>query len=250
MLDETARKRTFDHAMELWFAPEIQRRKEAGKLPDSFSLKAAQVLIHPDARPSEIRLNEEVEAIGQVKFKDGIIKNEGDPVYASDLDGSLTISLPDTTDRNCGHFTLICIADKWYASFDFRYNKHHAKELLNAAEEFLETGSSALSTGRLRPAIDNLFSAIELAAKAHVITTPTSNDPIDIKSHNQIHQQFNFLAHRGEIDSRYRKTFNALSNSRANARYVRGPLKETSQTIMEWKSEIANLISYVRERKT
>jgi len=249
MLDEEARKRTFDHVMEIWFEPEIRRRQEQGSAQKPFPLRAAQVIIYPDNRPHEIRLNEEVQAIGHMKLKDSVTKNEGDPVYLHELEEVPSIHLPETADPNCGHFTLLLIGDRWYGSFDFRYNKGKASELLAVAEEFFETASAALAAGRLRPAIDNLFSAAELAAKAYVMSTPLPGDS-EKKCHGLVHSRFNMFSRHGNIESEHRKAFNALANARANARYVQGTFAERPELIAKWQSDIGDLISYVRARTT
>jgi uncharacterized protein (UPF0332 family) len=248
MLDEAARKRTFDHAMEIWFEPEIRRRQEQGSAPKPFPLWAAQVIIYADSRPQEIRLNEEVQAGGRMKLKDGITKSEGEPIYLHELEIP-SIHLPDTADPNCGHFTLVVIGDRWYGSFDFRYNKGKASELLSAAEEFFATASTALAAGRLRAAIDNLFSAAELAAKAYVILTPLPGGS-DTKGHGSVHSRFNMFSRHGNIESDHRKAFNALASARANARYLNGTLRETPEQIAKWQADVGGLISHVRARTT
>lgn len=249
MLDEVARKRTFDHAMELWFEPEIRRRQEQSGAPKPFPLRAAQVIIYPNDRPNEIRLNEEVEAIGNMKLKDGITKTKGEVVYLHEVEAVPAIQLPKTADPNCGHFTLLLIGDQWYGSFDFRYNKGKAAELLAAAEEFFQTGSAALAAGRLRAAIDNFFSAAELAAKAYVLSSPLPGDS-ESKSHSLVHKRFNMFSQHGNIETEHRKAFNALSAARANARYVHGPVAESPELVAKWKSDIEGLISHVQARAT
>lgn len=246
MLDEAARKRTFDHAMELWFLPEIKRRQEIGVISKPYHLYAAQVIIRLKIQPHEIRLNEEVQAEGDIQLKEGIVKNEGEPVYSHELAAPPSIRLSSSADPNCGHFTLFLIGDRWYGGFDFRYNKGKARDFLVAAQEFYESASDALAADRLRVAIDNLFSASELAAKAFVVATLFS----DTSSHGQVHKQFNMLSRTGDVDTDHRKTFNALSDARANARYVHGPLKHSRETISKWQQDVKNLISSVLAKKT
>lgn len=249
MLDEEGFQRTFAHAMELWFEPEIRRRQEAGTAPKPYPLRAAQVILYADARPHEVRLNEEVQAIGEMKLKDSVSKLKGEPVYLSEIEETPSIRLPDSEDPNCGHFTLLLLGDRWYGAFDFRYNKGKASELLAAAEEFLAAASQALSEGRSRAAIDNLFSAAELAAKAYVITTPLPGDE-DIRSHGRIHARFNMFARHGNVDPDQRRTFNALSECRTRARYVSGPLDVTADDVSKWKADVEGLLRAVRGRVT
>ena len=247
-LDAEDYQRTFEHAMEIWFEPEIHRRQEQGVAPKPFQLRKAQVIICPDERPNEIRLNEEVQAVGQIKLKDGVIKKPGDPIYLDEFEDVPSIELPETADPNCGHFTLLLIGDRWYGSFDFHYNKGKARELLSAAEDFYEISSTALSAGKMRLAIDNLFSAAELAAKAYVISMPLPGDS-DSKSHGHVHSRFNMFSQHGNIDSEHRKAFNALASARAGARYLQGAVAGR-ELVMKWQTEIAGLIAHVRARMT
>lgn len=247
MLNEVDLQRTFAHAMALWFEPEIHRRQEAGTAPIPYHLRAAQVILHADIRPNEVRLNEEVLARGRVKLRTGVSKRVGDPIYLHDLEEELSIHLPDSVDPNCGHFTLVLIGNRWYCSFDFRYNKGKASELLDASKEFYLTASEALSAGRRRAAIDNLFSAAELAARAYVISTPLPGDQ-DGKKHSYVHTRFNMFAKHGNVDKKQLKTFNALSNCRTRARYVDGVLSETTEVISEWKANVEELIEQVKTK--
>lgn len=246
MNDEQAFQRTFAHAMELWFEPEIRRRQEAGTAPNPYPLRAAQVILYADARPHHIRLNEEVQ-VGEMKLREGVTKLKGEPVYLSEIEEIPSIRLPTTEDPDCGHFTLLLLGDHWYGAFDFRYNKGKASELLKAADEFLATASRALSEGHRRPAIDNLFSAAELAAKAFVITTPLPGDG-DIRNHGRIQAQFNIFARHGNVDAEHRKTFNALSEARARARYVTGPLATADTEMHKWKADVESLLQAVKDR--
>lgn len=249
MTDEQGFQRTFTHAMELWFEPEIRRRQDVGTAPKPYPLRAAQVIIYADDRTHLVRLNEEVQAIGEMKLKEGVTKAKGEPVSLSEIEEIPSIRLPDSEDPNCGHFTLLLLGDQWYGIFDFRYNKGKAAELLTAADEFLATASHAVSTGHRRAAIDNLFSAAELAAKAYVITTPWQGDR-EIKNHGRIHARFNFFAKHGNVDADHRRTFNALSEARSQARYVTGALEISDAEISKWRSDVERLLQAVRQRMT
>ena len=247
MFDEAASQRTFAHAMELWFEPEIRRRQEAGTISKPFTLRAAQVIMYADDRPNVVRLNEEVQLMVETKLRDGITKDYGEPLYWKDLETITSIRLPDDQDPNCGHFTLVRIGDAWYCAFDFRYNKAKAAELLEAAEEFFAAASDALDAGRKRVAVDNLFSAAELAAKAYVVSTPLPGDG-QIEKHQHIHARFNMFARHGNVEADHRKAFNKLSEQRIKARYVRGDLELTIGEIADWKKDIQGLVESIRRR--
>lgn len=249
MADDVAFQKTLSHAMELWFEPEIKKRQEKGDAPNPFELYAAQALFFADGRSREIRLNEEVQTVKEVKLKAGVSKKAGDPIFEDELEDIRSINLPPSEDANCGHFTLISFKGYWYGAFDFRYNKGEALSLLKVAEEFLITATEALSAGREHAAIDNLFSAAELAAKAFVITTPIPGHK-EIKGHRTVHARFNMFARHGNIETDHRKTFNVLSQNRTTARYVGGDLDCKDEEIIKWQSDIAGLIKSIWGRVT
>ena len=120
MSEEEGFERTFTHAMELWFEPEIRRRQEAGTAPKPYPLRAAQVIIYADDRPHLVRLNEEIQAIGEMKLKEGVTKLKGEPVYLSEIEEMPSIRLLDSEEPNCGHFTLLLLlGDRWYGYLRF-----------------------------------------------------------------------------------------------------------------------------------
>jgi hypothetical protein len=53
-VDEPIKEAIVRQALEFWIDPEIERRREAGKLPDDFALSAAQVIFEPDAEAPDI----------------------------------------------------------------------------------------------------------------------------------------------------------------------------------------------------
>ena len=74
---------TIRQAFDLWFNPEIERRREAGLLPEKFVLFAAQVVIDPDRKAPAVRLNEEVR--GMFKAKPARRVGKGEMVLLSDI---------------------------------------------------------------------------------------------------------------------------------------------------------------------
>ncbi|OAI47913.1 hypothetical protein AYO44_08535 [Planctomycetaceae bacterium SCGC AG-212-F19] len=226
----------FKNAMDLWFAPEIERRQAEDRLPKPVEFLAGQVVFHADQRGNEIRINEEVRAIASVKLK--VSKEAGQPIYAHEIDGWEDLRLPETEDPNCGHFTVLRLQEKWYIFFDFRYNKGHARELLDASKQFLSAAEHSLVQGNFRALVDNLFSASELAAHAVLVTTTM----VDIdSSHGEVHSRFNQFARLGNVDASHRNTFNTLASMRTKARYVNGPFFISAETAEKHLAEIKEL---------
>jgi uncharacterized protein (UPF0332 family) len=215
---ENPYENTLNHAMSLWFTPEIERRQAAGLIPKPFPFMAAQVIFHPGGTRPEIRLNEEVKAVIDVKYKDGVAINKGDAVLAEHVERFNSMVLPETEDPDCGHFTTIQLRGVWYLCFDFVYNKGRARALLSIGREFLSAASGALNRGHMHAFIDTLFSAAEIAANVLLfVVSPEKNTPYP--SHGAIHSHLNRYAKLGNIDQNRRDSFNKLANLRSKARY-------------------------------
>ena len=110
---ENPYENTMNHAMSLWFMPEIERRQAAGLLPKPFPFMAAQVIFRPGGTGPEIRLNEEVKAVIDVKYKEGVEIKPGDSVLTDHVERFNSMELPETEDPDCGHFTAIQPRGQW-----------------------------------------------------------------------------------------------------------------------------------------
>jgi uncharacterized protein (UPF0332 family) len=236
---EEASLRVFQQFMDIFIKPEIRRRQEKGQLPTTFELQAAQIVFFPDGRGTQVRLNSEVRAIAKAKLKPGITKKAGEPIYESEVEGLREINLFQEDDADCGHATLIRIADSWIIAFDFRYNKALSQKHMDTASEFYESAEFSFNRGNMRAFIDNLFSATELTARSVLLVLP---DPKFRKnaSHAFIQMRYNSFAKLGNVNSAYCKVFNKLSGLRDRARYLRDSF---------WisKTEARNLLDTVKK---
>lgn len=217
---EEVSSRIFQQFMDMFIRPEIERRQEKGQLPMPFELKAAQIVFFPDGRDTQIRLNSEVRAIAKVKLKPSITKKAGEPIYENEVEGLKEINLFQEDDADCGHATLIRIADSWIIAFDFRYNKTLSRKHMETAWEFYESAEFSFNRRNMRAFIDDLFSATELTARSVLLVLP---DPKFRKkaSHAFIQMRYNSFAKLGNVNPAYCKVFNKLSGLRDRARYLR-----------------------------
>ncbi|MFZ5619556.1 MAG: hypothetical protein ACOY5W_00860 [Pseudomonadota bacterium] len=180
MTDENAKpgggdefsQRVFDQFMDLFVVPEIRSRQEKGEAERPYELRAAQIVFYPDGRKPSVRLNSEVVAVGEARLKSGISKKAGEPIYASEIDGFDNIKLADDDCPDCGHATLIRFSPTWSIAFDFRYNKALSRRHLDTAWEFYDSAAGAAERRQWSAFVDTLFSAVELAAKALLISMP------------------------------------------------------------------------------
>lgn len=234
--------RVFQQFMGLYVNPEVRRRQEAGELQKPLDLRAAQIIFFSDGRKSQVRINEEVRAISKVKFKQGISKNPGDPVFEHEIEGLEKINLTEEDDPDCGHATLIKINDRWTIAFDFRYNRGLSRNHIKTAREFYEAAEFSFTKKNWSAFIDNLFNCAELSVK---VILSTFSEPKFLKKakHKLIQLRYNRFADLGNVDETHRSTLNKLSGWRISARYLKGNISVS-------EDEAGNLLSVVKDMLT
>ena len=215
-------QRALAHLLDVFINPEIKRRQDGGQLPRTFKLRAAQIVFYSDGRKPDIRIDEEVKALAKVKLKEGVVKNAGDPILASELDGVQEIQLADSDDPDSGHATIVCVGETVFLAFDFVYNKALAAKHIKTGDEFLRAAEQSKAQGHLAAFADNLFSTAELYARAILLNVAPTQDFREKGSHKAIHARFNRFASLGNIDPRQRAAFNSLTRLRGPARYLKG----------------------------
>lgn len=213
LTDAEGLNRTFTQACELWFTPEIERRKAAGSLPPDFALYMAQALFPPEGQP-RVLLNDEINGTALMRAIRNVQK--GEQVYVTDLQHVESFELSDELLDN-GHFTMFRSGDGWRCFFNFLSGRAKARGMLELAAQFAEAAQFARGKSHAGPAIDNLFSACELISKAELMIHRMM--PAESKSHGPIASGINRWAHLGNIDAAFVRLFNRLANQRPSARY-------------------------------
>lgn len=223
---------------QLFFTPEIEKRKIENIIGSDFELIAGQVIFFPNGTQPLIRLNNEVSADAKLK----LIENEnGEKREFIDK-----ITLNEKEFENCGHATFIFVNNKlMHCSFDFNRNKAIVKNHLNSAKEFFKTAKFASKENLLNAFIDNAFSTMELLAKSELLLEPMSG--LDEKAnHNRIKSEYNKRGKNVIIESEKnkRKILNKLSELRNKARYLKGD-KNLSVEKEEIIETIENIIKHI-----
>jgi HEPN domain-containing protein len=215
-MDADMGERVVEQAYEFWIGPEIERRREAGELPEDFALHGAQVIFGVDEELPEVRLNGEVKAVAQVTAARAIEK--GEQVTENDIAGFKDILLTDD-DPNEGHITIVAHKAGWAVAFDFRRNAARIAEHGKVARQFLEAAGWAREQGYSRVFVDNLFSATELMAKGMLIWQP-DRSLLNSKTHRLIKVRFNLEGKHDNVDGRFVDLLNLLGKIRKPARYL------------------------------
>lgn len=231
--------------MELFFAPEIARRKAVQLIKEDFRLHAAQALFFPDGRQTLVKLNEEVAVT--VKLKKGVDSTVKD--FWPLLEQIENVQLHEKEFLNCGHSTLIEFKDGTYLTFDFHYNKALCGEHLAVASEFLQTAQHALGKGLGFAFIDNCFSTIELLAKTNLFLE--ANKGVSEKTtHKAIKSAYNlrFKHSKVNFEIQRRELFNRLGELRQKARYLEGSINITQQEMQSIFGTIQQLYAELCDR--
>lgn len=223
--DEEFSHRLVENFMSMFINPEVERRQVSGELPKPLELRAAQVILFPDERSPVVRVNSEVRAIAKITYVEGTVKAVGDAIYAHDIEAIESVELGPDDDPDCGHIFLFRFGKGTWLSFDFRLNRKFATSHIVRAEEFYSNAKRSLEQGEMGPFVDNLFSAVELAAKAILFVMFDFPPSVAVKAtHKRIQERYNRFANLGNILPEHKKTLNRLSGLRGSARYLRGTL--------------------------
>jgi uncharacterized protein (UPF0332 family) len=209
-----------EQAFELWINPEIERRQREGRLEKPVELCAAQVVFNADSGV-EVRINSEVRGRAQVRVNRPI--QAGDAIAIGDIAQIVDLELIEG-DANSAHITLIRSGvDMWTITFDARYNRSIAKAMAAVAGEYIAVARYALERGFYRGLVDNLYSAVELAAKGRLILIPNPK-MLESKTHGYIVTHFNLFGGKlGNAPESHVKLLNTLSERRGPAKYKMQP---------------------------
>ncbi len=204
----------FSQVMELWILPEIEKRKETNRLSSDFRLTRAQVIFSKDRNISKVRLNNQVKAIVKAKVNREVKK--GEEIHEFDINEIKNIELTNK-DPNVGHVTLLLFRNKWFISFDFRYNKKRVKDRLEAAKEFYDSSKENLENKRLRPFFENSFACAELLTEALLIQFFNKDT---LKGHESRLNMITNWAKLENIDQKFSDSLHLLWKLRSSARYM------------------------------
>jgi uncharacterized protein (UPF0332 family) len=241
--EEELGRSVMEQALDLWINPEIERRLEAGSLPEDFVLTRAQIIMNLDAEAPEIRLNKEIKAVARFRSTRAI--EAGEKITEADVESIEDIMLTDQ-DPNAGHLTMMLFTGRWKLAFDFRYNAARIAGAIDAAREFLDVASLALEQGHLRAFVDTLFSATELLAKGHLLTYP-DEALLRSKRHTIVFSRFNQEGNLGNVEPRFVELLNRLQALRGSARYLDNDFSLSAEEAREMLSTGKYMFETLRE---
>jgi uncharacterized protein (UPF0332 family) len=217
--------KVLENAFEQWFRPELDRRANAGTITEGYSVWAMQAIFDLDLPAPIVNINDQISGVLRARSKGAISK--GQQVGLRDLGDIEGIELTDAH-QNAGHFTAILHNGSWFLAFDFRRNASRIAQHLDAVKEFLSVAEFSVENSLWRPAIENLFTSVELMAKSILMMVPDRR-VLDAKSHQFVHTTFNLYSKTGLTEREHVTLLNELSKLRLNARYPKGPGPEIAE---------------------
>ncbi len=227
--DQEFHNRVLSNMIDLYVKPEIERRHKEGLVKTlPMPLRAVQILFTLDDGPAEVRLNEEVKALGQVIVKPEIAI-PGKAISADDIVAFEGLILSEPEDANKGHMTAILLGKGWALTYDFRRNKQIGGDIMRVSREFLEAARHAIETKSWSVLVETLFSALELAVKAFLWTTPWGGELEPKMGHPQIRAEFSKFPIAINGMQSTSDALEALAQERNVARYLHGPI------VPEWE---------------
>jgi hypothetical protein len=238
-------KTVLNNVFELWFTPEIERRRADGLIGEDFVLLMAQAIFPEDA-PNEIRLNDEVRGVMLIEAQRPVEK--GEQVLLTDLADPRAFELIDE-ELDCGHFTIIRRGpgNDWMLTFNALAGRAKAANFVRLASDFLKAAVYARDEVLSGPCLDNLFSCCELLAKAELVMH--RSHATKSKKHGAISSAINQWGKLGNVHPLFVSLLNSLSNMRSAARYE-GTTGAQHLPSDEEMGTVAAYLAYLEERSS
>lgn len=207
----------FQDVLDRFVHPEASRRQQTGEWSEDTVLHCFQILFHPEREP-EVRFNSQVG--GTLQFVAARALQEGEDVGVEDIAGVKGYE-PLAADAGVPHLTAFAHRDGWALAFDFRYRHPRRFDYLSSGREFAATSREAFAANRLGVALDNAFSAVELLAKAELLSCqPTIDAALASHSHGGVATPYSLWARLDNTDPRFVRLLHRLQELRPAGRYL------------------------------
>jgi len=227
-MDQKEAAHLLEQSFQLWFNPEIQRRRDRGVISSSYPLWAGQVIMDLELESPIVRLNEEVHAFVHGKAARPITAGEA-VALETDLLSLDRISLSNEF-PNAGHLTALVFKGTWVISIDFQYNAARIQSQLSCADQFLSAARHCVQSNLAIAAIDNLYDAVQLMAKCFLIAYP-DKQVLESTSHGFIETKLNLIGKQGQVSPSSVHLLNELADLRPKTRYALQPVDVAATTL-------------------
>ncbi|HEX8459715.1 MAG TPA: hypothetical protein VF656_20640 [Pyrinomonadaceae bacterium] len=121
MLDAEGMKNMFGQIHKLWIEPEVNRRQEAGKLPDGFKIYRCLIRL-PQNRPPIVEFNDEIGWVAEAEPAPDKEWIPGQPVYLHDIQKITAVQPPEVDGVRVAFVFLFWVGKSYSIMFDFTPN--------------------------------------------------------------------------------------------------------------------------------
>jgi hypothetical protein len=121
MLNEQGKQNAMKQIHDMWIAPEVERRRAAGLLPDDFKIRTCLIKL-PHDKPPIIEFNEQVGWRAEPRMATGVSLTHGEAVYLHEIAGIETVEPPEVDGERVAFVFLFWTGMDYSALFDFTPN--------------------------------------------------------------------------------------------------------------------------------
>lgn len=212
-------RRLIEQVFTNWVNPELEKRRNEGKLPSDFNLKVAQVIFSVGGLPV-VRVNNEVKVIVEARFNRPV--NKGEAIFDRDIEDIRSFKLIEK-ERDFGYITVIKLTKGWFVGFSFIYDVSKSKARYEIAQEFIKSAHHSLSNKLYRPFVESAFIAAENLAKARLFLLPDQDIRKKRVKHSVTKRKVEMFSKTGSIiKPEHSDLFVELLRLRDQARYDPG----------------------------
>lgn len=206
----------FHGVLDEWVHPEIERRVQEKSWTEDAILYRFQVQFFDDE--VAVRINEEVKGILEVKAVGPIEK--GQVIYEDNFSEIVGYQLPEEYAHH-PHISGWAHHGVWSLLYQLGHRDPGRHRALASGRDYLGAAHEALVASRIGPCFDLAYSAVELLARAELLScAPAISFVQRTSTHDGISAAYNaWSRHLGNGEPKFANAFNQLKELRRQARY-------------------------------
>ena len=178
MLDESGSLNLFNQIKQIWIDPELEKRKQAGKIKNGFTIDRVLIKM-PQNKPPVVQFNEECGWLAYVQKDHNSSFQKNDPVYIFQVKKIIDVEHPKIDDKPVAFIFLHMVKETWRIFFDLspsreksnKFKKYWSmgKIIADSLQERIEE-----KTILVTPAVNNLLAEVGLWSSPALIPYPLS----------------------------------------------------------------------------
>jgi hypothetical protein len=173
MIDQEGASNLFNHIMELWVNPEIERRKLNGTLNDPLLIDKCLITL-PTGNPAVVKFNREFGWVARMKKEPGVAIQKGQPIYIHQVVAIERVQLPTIDGKPVAFVYFVREGvDTFNIFFDFSPNHSDFNPSDWDKSPLAEQIAESIRRGLVRQAINFQVSCQDQLQKIGLWTVPS-----------------------------------------------------------------------------